>query len=228
MQQSFRHASLKRKRCRRRENLPQPSTRFSPYGKRILNATKLVYKDSIKNALEKAIYENEDNNNNTVAVDGAWQKRGYTSLNGVVTVTSIDSILDSLFKDSKSNCQTQTVDHFQARKKNSENNKEVKNEEDQNLTVKETDYEKITSPAIEKIQELIADLQNSLKSGSKIEPSPSNFSTLATQLENPAKKGIPATKISTSSEEDSLKNSKTSPALVQIQELIFDLQNSLK
>ncbi|GFW37661.1 hypothetical protein TNCV_415471 [Trichonephila clavipes] len=137
-------------------------------------------------------------------------------------------VLDSLFKDSNSNCQTQTVDHFQARKKNSENNKEVKKEEDQNLTVKETDSEKITSPAIEKIQELIADLQNSLKSGSKIDPSPSNFSTLATQLENPAKKGIPATKFSTSSEEDILKNSKTSPALVQIQELIFDLQNSLK
>ncbi|GFW48753.1 hypothetical protein TNCV_4243331 [Trichonephila clavipes] len=137
-------------------------------------------------------------------------------------------VLDSLFKGSNSNCQTQTVDHFQTRKKNSENNKEVKKEEDQNLTVKETDSKKITSPAIEKIQELIADLQNSLKSGSKIEPFPSNFSTLATQLENPAKKGIPATKLSTSSEEDILKNSKTSPALVQIQELIFDLQNSLK
>ncbi|GFS74441.1 uncharacterized protein TNCV_784781 [Trichonephila clavipes] len=25
------------------------------------------------------------------AVDGTWQKRGYTSLNGVVTVTSIDT-----------------------------------------------------------------------------------------------------------------------------------------
>ncbi|GFT92245.1 uncharacterized protein TNCV_4092831 [Trichonephila clavipes] len=29
--------------------------------------------------------------NIAVAVDGIWQKRGYTSLNGVVTVTSIDT-----------------------------------------------------------------------------------------------------------------------------------------
>ncbi|GFW87589.1 uncharacterized protein TNCV_4485541 [Trichonephila clavipes] len=40
-------------------NLPQPPTRFSPYG----------------------------NKNITVAVDGTWQKHGYTSLNGIVTVT---------------------------------------------------------------------------------------------------------------------------------------------
>ncbi|GFV92025.1 uncharacterized protein TNCV_1894611 [Trichonephila clavipes] len=44
-------------------NLPQPPTRFSPYG----------------------------NRNIAVAVDGTWQKSGYTSLNGVVTVTSIDT-----------------------------------------------------------------------------------------------------------------------------------------
>ncbi|GFW58694.1 uncharacterized protein TNCV_378771 [Trichonephila clavipes] len=72
-------------------NLPQPPTRFSPYGKRILNAAKLVYEDPIQNAAKEAICENEDNKNIAVAVDGTWQKRGYTSLNGVVTVTSIDT-----------------------------------------------------------------------------------------------------------------------------------------
>ncbi|GFV99014.1 uncharacterized protein TNCV_1509941 [Trichonephila clavipes] len=65
--------------------------RFSPYGKRILNAAKLVYEDSIQNAVKEAICENEGNKNIAVAVDGTWQKRGYTSLNGVVTVTSIDT-----------------------------------------------------------------------------------------------------------------------------------------
>ncbi|GFV37474.1 uncharacterized protein TNCV_1157371 [Trichonephila clavipes] len=60
-------------------------------GKRILNAAKLVYEDSIQNAAEEAICENEDNKNIAVAVDGTWKKRGYTSLNGVVTVTSIDT-----------------------------------------------------------------------------------------------------------------------------------------
>ncbi|GFU67161.1 uncharacterized protein TNCV_3770931 [Trichonephila clavipes] len=72
-------------------NLPQPPTRFSPYGKRILNAAKLVYEDSIQNAAKEAICENEGNKNIAVAVDGTWQKRGYTSLNGAVTVTSIDT-----------------------------------------------------------------------------------------------------------------------------------------
>ncbi|GFS86432.1 uncharacterized protein TNCV_513111 [Trichonephila clavipes] len=72
-------------------NLPQPPTRFSPYGKRILNAAKLVYDDSIQNAANEAICENEGNKNIAVAVDGTWQKRGYTSLSGVVTVTSIDT-----------------------------------------------------------------------------------------------------------------------------------------
>ncbi|GFU63710.1 uncharacterized protein TNCV_1181751 [Trichonephila clavipes] len=72
-------------------NLPQPPARFSPYGKRILNAAKLVYEDSIQNAAKEAICGNEGNKNIAVAVDGTWQKRGYTSLNGVVTVTSIDT-----------------------------------------------------------------------------------------------------------------------------------------
>ncbi|GFU93015.1 uncharacterized protein TNCV_3028181 [Trichonephila clavipes] len=42
-------------------NLTQPPTRFSPYGKRILNAAKLVYEDSIQNAAKEAICENEGN-----------------------------------------------------------------------------------------------------------------------------------------------------------------------
>ncbi|GFS54857.1 hypothetical protein TNCV_3575871 [Trichonephila clavipes] len=135
-------------------------------------------------------------------------------------------VLDNLFEDSKSNCQTQTGDHFQVRKKKSENNKEVKKEQDQILKVKEMDSEKIKSPALEKIQELISELQNSLTSESKNGAAPPNFSTLAT--ENPAKKIISTTKISATSEEDNLKNSKTSPALEKIQELILDLQSSLK
>ncbi|GFY56357.1 hypothetical protein TNIN_462341 [Trichonephila inaurata madagascariensis] len=134
-------------------------------------------------------------------------------------------VLDSFFKDSKSNCQTQTGDHFQGRKKNSESNKGVKKEQDQNFTVKEIDSGKITSPALEKIQELISDLQNSLKSDSNNGAAPPNFSTITTKLENPVKKSISTTEIS---EEGNLKNSKTSPAIIKIQELIFDLQNSLK
>ncbi|GFU23192.1 uncharacterized protein TNCV_3516211 [Trichonephila clavipes] len=69
-------------------NLPQPPTRFSPYGKRILSAAKFVYDDSILNAAKESLCENEGNKNIAVVVDGTLQKGGYTSLNGVVTVIS--------------------------------------------------------------------------------------------------------------------------------------------
>ncbi|GFY56807.1 uncharacterized protein TNIN_474711 [Trichonephila inaurata madagascariensis] len=72
-------------------NLPQPPTKFPPYGKRILNAAKPVYEDSIQNIAKEVICKNEGNKNIAVAVDGTWQKRSYTSLNGVVTVASIDT-----------------------------------------------------------------------------------------------------------------------------------------
>ncbi|GFW12911.1 uncharacterized protein TNCV_3328441 [Trichonephila clavipes] len=53
-------------------NLPQPPTRFSPYGMRILNAAKLVYEDSIQNAAKEAICENEGNKNIAWDMAEAW------------------------------------------------------------------------------------------------------------------------------------------------------------
>lgn len=47
--------------------------------------------DSKKDAANEAIKENNDNNEIAASFDGTWQKRGYTSLNGVVTVTSFDT-----------------------------------------------------------------------------------------------------------------------------------------
>ncbi|GFY34584.1 hypothetical protein TNCV_1372741 [Trichonephila clavipes] len=157
--------------------------------------------------------------------------------------------LDRLFQNSKSDNATQTEDdHFQAGKEGPENN-EV-NKKHQNLT-KEDDFQKITTPAVEKftttlkistnaerdvylgqpiakIQELISDLQNSLKSDSINGPDSPNSTELTSKLENPSKKSIPTNKISACSEKDIIKNNETSPALVKIQELIFDLKNSLE
>ncbi|GFQ71321.1 hypothetical protein TNCT_207471 [Trichonephila clavata] len=59
-------------------------------------------------------------------------------------------VLDNLFKNSKSDSQTQTEVPFQATQNDSEKNKRVNKEDDQNLTIKENNSEKITSPAIEK------------------------------------------------------------------------------
>ncbi|GFU48401.1 uncharacterized protein NPIL_658851 [Nephila pilipes] len=72
-------------------NLPQPPTRFASYNKILLNAVKLVSEGTMQKATLEAILENGSNDNIAVAVDGTWQKRGYSSLNGVVTVTSIDA-----------------------------------------------------------------------------------------------------------------------------------------
>ncbi|GFS96352.1 hypothetical protein TNCV_16961 [Trichonephila clavipes] len=146
----------------------------------------------------------------------------------VLFLTPLLIILDSLFDGSKCDSQAQTEDSFQVTKKDSKNNKAVDKEQDENLTLKEIDLEKITSPAIEKIQELICDLQNSLKSDNKNGPTSPYSSTLATKLENTVKKTIPTTKTSAGSEEDNMKDGKTSPAIKKIQELISDLQNSLK
>ncbi|GBN33812.1 hypothetical protein AVEN_170246-1 [Araneus ventricosus] len=60
-------------------NLPQPPTRFQEYNKRLLNATRAVCESTMQKAAKEAIVENNSDNNIAVAVDGTWQKRGYTS-----------------------------------------------------------------------------------------------------------------------------------------------------
>ncbi|GFU37772.1 hypothetical protein TNCV_1466351 [Trichonephila clavipes] len=137
-------------------------------------------------------------------------------------------ILDSLFEGSKSDSQAQTEDTFEVTKKDLKNIKTVNKENDEIVTVKKSDSEKFTSPAIQQIQELISDLQNSLKSENKNDLAAPYSSMLTRSIENPARKGIPTTKISAGSQEDNKEDSKTSPAIKKIQELISDLQNSLK
>ncbi|GFT67179.1 uncharacterized protein NPIL_307121, partial [Nephila pilipes] len=72
-------------------NLSQPPTRFSPYNKRLLNAVKLVSEKTMQKATQEAVLENRSNKDIAVAVDGTWRNRFYSSLNGAVTVTSIDT-----------------------------------------------------------------------------------------------------------------------------------------
>ncbi|GBM01350.1 hypothetical protein AVEN_135776-1 [Araneus ventricosus] len=72
-------------------NLPQSPTRFQNYNKRLLNATRVVCESTMQKAAKEAIVEDNSDNNIAVAVDGTWQKRRYTSHNGVVIVTSMDT-----------------------------------------------------------------------------------------------------------------------------------------
>jgi hypothetical protein len=80
-------------------NLPQPPNRFESYnkelGKSIINAAKY----SMNCAKIEALIENDGDKDNSVIYDGTWQKRSHTSLNGVITVTSLDTgkVLDIEF-----------------------------------------------------------------------------------------------------------------------------------
>ncbi|KAJ4433977.1 hypothetical protein ANN_16296 [Periplaneta americana] len=48
-------------------------------------------KKSMTNAIEEAVALNENSRDITAAFYGSWQKRGHTSLNGVITATSLDN-----------------------------------------------------------------------------------------------------------------------------------------
>ncbi|GFS54731.1 hypothetical protein TNIN_484211 [Trichonephila inaurata madagascariensis] len=51
-------------------NLLLTSTRFSSYVKRILNAAKLAYMDTIQNDVKESICDSDNDGNIVVAVDG--------------------------------------------------------------------------------------------------------------------------------------------------------------
>ncbi|GBM89365.1 hypothetical protein AVEN_59473-1 [Araneus ventricosus] len=42
-------------------------------------------------AVEGAVSRNDNSRDITVALDGTWQKKGHTSINGVITTTSLDT-----------------------------------------------------------------------------------------------------------------------------------------
>lgn len=78
-------------------NLAPPSTKFTKYTAKLSRAAIEVSEASMRNAAVEAIQLNDGDNNIAAAFDGTWQKRGHTSLNGVITVTSFDSgkVLDT-------------------------------------------------------------------------------------------------------------------------------------
>ena len=85
-------------------NLPKPMTRcnYDKLSNLLRDAVKSVAETSIKNAAQTIranINVNDDDIqvDTGVSVDGSWQRRGFSSLNGVVTVISIEDgkILDT-------------------------------------------------------------------------------------------------------------------------------------
>ncbi|GFT09406.1 hypothetical protein TNCV_5062701 [Trichonephila clavipes] len=54
-------------------------------------ATRETCEHSMAEAVREAVDENDGQRDLAVAVDGSWQKRGFSSKNGLVTVTSVDT-----------------------------------------------------------------------------------------------------------------------------------------
>ncbi|GFS51586.1 uncharacterized protein NPIL_385901 [Nephila pilipes] len=69
-------------------NLPPPPTKFNNI---LLQAARKTCEESMAEAVHEAVEENDGGRDIAVAVDDSWQKRGFSSKNGVVTVTSVDT-----------------------------------------------------------------------------------------------------------------------------------------
>ncbi|KAJ4429233.1 hypothetical protein ANN_26236 [Periplaneta americana] len=72
-------------------DLPPPTAKFNFCTSQLLKCLEEVAKKSMTNAIEEAVALNENSRDITAAFDGSWQKRGHTSLNGVITATSLDN-----------------------------------------------------------------------------------------------------------------------------------------
>lgn len=68
-------------------NLPSPAE-FRNYNSVLANAAKEVCEDSMKQAIQETMEENEGEKDITAIFDGSWQKRGHSSLNGFVSAIS--------------------------------------------------------------------------------------------------------------------------------------------
>lgn len=74
-------------------NLPPPPTVYSRHERILAGATQTLCQSSTTLAVEEAVKENDnlEKRDLCVAVDGSWQKRGHVSLNGIVSLTSVDT-----------------------------------------------------------------------------------------------------------------------------------------
>lgn len=67
-------------------NLPHPPTKFTLYNGILLEPEECT--NAINEALEEAVVQN---GGSSVALDGSWQKRGFSLKNGIVSATSLDT-----------------------------------------------------------------------------------------------------------------------------------------
>lgn len=82
-------------------DLPKPPIRFERYNSLMVESVRTVAHNSMIKAIEEAVEKNVSDDGTTsrdisVDIDGTWQRRGFASLNGIVSVSSFDTskILD--------------------------------------------------------------------------------------------------------------------------------------
>lgn len=99
--------------------LPSPPQRFGQYSSIQSSAVEICAQESMKEATAEAVTENDGSSDLNVALDGSWKKQGFESLNGLVSVTSVDTskLLDVAVLSKY--CQTCTI----VEKKNMESGK---------------------------------------------------------------------------------------------------------
>lgn len=74
-------------------NLPPPPTKFARHTDLLGSVIEDVCFASMDNAIDEAATANDGDRDLAIAIDGTdtWQKRGHTSLNGVISATSFDT-----------------------------------------------------------------------------------------------------------------------------------------
>lgn len=72
-------------------NLPPPPTKFNTYTNVLGSVVEDVCFETMDSAIEEAVLANDGSRDLAIAIDGTWQKRGHTSLNGAITATSFDT-----------------------------------------------------------------------------------------------------------------------------------------
>uniref|UniRef100_A0A1B6FLX7 Mutator-like transposase domain-containing protein n=1 Tax=Cuerna arida TaxID=1464854 RepID=A0A1B6FLX7_9HEMI len=86
-------------------NISAPPTNYKKHESKLLRTIEELSRDSMKKAAKEAVDINKSSDL-CVAVDGTWQKRGHVSLNGVLSVTSVDTgkVLDVSILSKYCNC----------------------------------------------------------------------------------------------------------------------------
>ncbi|GBO00074.1 hypothetical protein AVEN_84461-1 [Araneus ventricosus] len=68
-----------------------PPAKFERLNSSLYRALSSAYSKSMLQAVEGAVSRNDNTRDRTVALDDTCQKRGHTSINGVITATSLDT-----------------------------------------------------------------------------------------------------------------------------------------